>query len=226
MITSVQEERKIAEELGNSHTGTSLETPLHQDAFLLSDEQKIEEIQEYMKKIMYTLGLDLTDDSLKGTPYRIAKMYVKEIFAGLHPQKKPEIKVFENKYKYQEMLVEKRISYHSFCEHHFLPIIGKAHVGYISNGNVIGLSKINRIVKYYSQRPQVQERMTLQIANEIKNALNTEDVAVVTEGQHLCVVTRGIEDDSSSTVTAEYSGQFKELNVRDEFLRYITQDLM
>ena len=226
MITSIQEERKIAEELGNSHTGTSLETPLHQDAFLLSDEQKIEEIQEYMKKIMYTLGLDLTDDSLKGTPYRIAKMYVKEIFAGLHPQKKPEIKVFENKYKYQEMLVEKRISYHSFCEHHFLPIIGKAHVGYISNGNVIGLSKINRIVKYYSQRPQVQERMTLQIANEIKNALNTEDVAVVTEGQHLCVVTRGIEDDSSSTVTAEYSGQFKELNVRDEFLRYITQDLM
>ena len=226
MITSIQEERKIAEELGNSHTGTSLETPLHQDAFLLSDEQKIEEIQEYMKKIMYTLGLDLTDDSLKGTPYRIAKMYVKEIFAGLHPQKKPEIKVFENKYKYQEMLVEKRISYHSFCEHHFLPIIGKAHVGYISNGKVIGLSKINRIVKYYSQRPQVQERMTLQIANEIKNALNTEDVAVVTEGQHLCVVTRGIEDDSSSTVTAEYSGQFKELNVRDEFLRYITQDLM
>lgn len=226
MITSVQEEREMAEEIGNSHTGTSLETPLHQDAFLLSDEQKIEEIQEYMKKIMYTLGLDLTDDSLKGTPYRIAKMYVKEIFAGLHPQKKPEIKVFENKYKYQEMLVEKRISYHSFCEHHFLPIIGKAHVGYISNGNVIGLSKINRIVKYYSQRPQVQERMTLQIANEIKNALNTEDVAVVTEGQHLCVVTRGVEDDSSSTVTAEYSGQFKKLTVRDEFLRYITQDLM
>jgi len=167
------------------------------------------------------MGLDLTDDSLQGTPHRVAKMFIKEIFYGLNPANKPKVSVFENKFKYGEMLVEKNINMNSTCEHHFLPIVGKAHVAYFSNGQVIGLSKINRIVDYFARRPQVQERLTVQIANELKKILNTDDVAVVIDAKHLCVSSRGIQDESSSTVTAEYSGKYKDVSVREEFLKYL-----
>ena len=196
-------------------------TPIRQDAFEQSDEKKIEIIADYVKGILHTLGLDLNDDSLKNTPHRVAKMYVQEIFSGLNPANKPEMTLFENKYRYSQMLVEKDIAVYSTCEHHLVPIMGKAHVAYISNGEVIGLSKINRIVKYYSKRPQVQERLTRQIAEELKKTLKTEDVAVVIDAEHLCVVSRGVEDVNSSTVTAELSGQFKKEATRLEFLRYI-----
>jgi GTP cyclohydrolase I len=170
---------------------------------------------------METLGLDLTDDSLKGTPKRVAKMYVKEIFSGLNPANKPVMALFDNKYKYNEMLVEKNISFYSNCEHHFVPIMGKAHVAYISNGKVIGLSKLNRLVEYFAKRPQVQERLTMQIGKELQQILGTEDVAIVIDAKHLCVASRGVEDDTSSTVTAFYGGKFKEEKVKDEFLRYL-----
>jgi GTP cyclohydrolase I len=202
-----------------------IETPLRKDAFEKSDEEKIERIAEHFEAIMDTLGLDLDDDSLKGTPHRVAKMYVEEIFSGLKPANKPNIKVFDNKYKYGEMLIEKNITLYSACEHHFLPMIGKAHVGYISNGKVVGLSKINRIVNYYSKRPQVQERLTLQILEEMKNSLQTEDVAVVIESNHLCVCARGVNDYNSTTVTSEYSGKFKEEGARKEFLDHVRNDL-
>jgi GTP cyclohydrolase IA len=196
-------------------------TPIREDAFEKTEEQKIEIITDYVKGILHTLGMDLNDDSLKDTPKRVAKMYVQEIFSGLNPDNKPDIKLFENKYRYSQMLVEKDISVYSTCEHHLVPIMGKAHVAYISNGEVIGLSKINRIVKYYSKRPQVQERLTRQIAEELKRTLKTDDVAVVIDATHLCVVSRGVEDVNSSTVTAELSGQFKKDATRMEFLRYI-----
>jgi GTP cyclohydrolase I len=207
--------------IGDNHIGTSIETPLRSDAFEISDEEKIKLIENKFKEIMDVMGLDLIDDSLKGTPHRVAKMYIKEIFYGLNPQNKPKISVFDNKFKYGEMLVEKNINMNSTCEHHFLPIIGKAHVAYISNGEVIGLSKINRIVDFYARRPQVQERLTVQIANELKSILNTDDVAIVIDAKHMCVSSRGIQDESSSTVTAEYSGKFKERATRDEFLKYL-----
>ena len=206
------------DEIGDAHLMTSVETPMRSDAFDLSDDEKKEIIAKHFTSIMETLGLDLTDDSLKGTPKRVAKMFVQEIFAGLNPKNKPEVAVFDNKYKYSEMLVEKNIDVYSTCEHHFLPIVGQAHVAYISNGNVIGLSKINRIVQYYAKRPQVQERLAVQISKALQEALNTEDVAVLIEGKHLCVSSRGIEDTSSSTVTAEYTGKFKDVNTRNEFL--------
>lgn len=214
------------EEIGDAHLMSSVETPMRTDAFDLSDEEKKEIIAQHFTEIMNTLGLDLTDDSLKGTPDRVAKMFVQEIFAGLNPKNQPKVAVFENKYQYGEMLVEKNIDVYSTCEHHFLPIVGKAHVAYISNGNVIGLSKINRIVQYYSKRPQVQERLVVQISKALQEALNTEDVAVLIEGKHLCVSSRGIEDTSSSTVTSEYSGKFKDKAVRNEFLAYVRTDLM
>jgi GTP cyclohydrolase I len=191
------------------------------DAFAISDEEKIKIITKHFREIMHVLGLDLNDDSLSGTPTRVAKMYVKEIFSGLNPKNKPSIALFENKYRYKHMLVEKNITLYSNCEHHFVPIIGKAHVGYISSGKVIGLSKINRIVQYYAQRPQVQERLTRQIANELKSALETDDVAVVIDAVHMCVSSRGIKDVNSATVTAEYSGAFEDAAIRDEFLRYV-----
>ncbi len=210
------------EELGDEHVGTSLETPLREDAFEMDDELKMELIEKHFKDIMHILGLDLSDDSLRGTPKRVAKMYVKEIFSGLNPKNKPVAKLFENKYKYNEMLVEKNITFFSNCEHHFVPIYGKAHVAYISSGNVIGLSKINRIVQYFAKRPQVQERLTMQIGNELKEALGTEDVAVLIDANHMCVSSRGIQDVTSGTVTAFYSGKFeKEETSRDEFLRYV-----
>ena len=209
------------EHIGDNHVGTSLETPLRDDAFDLSDKEKMAIIEDRFRDIMETMGLDLTDDSLRGTPHRVAKMFVQEIFYGLNPENKPKISVFENKFKYGEMLVERNINLNSFCEHHFLPIVGKAHVAYISSGEVIGLSKINRIVDYFARRPQVQERLTVQIANELKKALKTNDVAVVIDAKHMCVSCRGIQDESSTTVTAEYSGKFKERATRDEFLKYI-----
>jgi len=207
--------------VGENHLLTGLETPIRPDAFDVSEDEKIRVIEQHFKQIMLTLGLDLEDDSLRGTPRRVAKMYVKEIFSGLNPENKPRISVFDNSYRYREMLVEKNIKVKSTCEHHFLPILGKAHVAYYSGGQVIGLSKLNRIVDYFARRPQVQERMTVQIAEELKKALNTDDVAVVIEASHHCVICRGIEDDGSTTLTSSYSGRFKEGDVREEFLRYL-----
>jgi GTP cyclohydrolase IA len=228
MSFNVLENKLSADEredlLGDLHVGTSYDTPLRKDAFDCSDEEKIKIISRHFREIMNTLGLDLNDDSLNGTPGRVAKMFVKEIFSGLNPRNKPAIALFENKYRYKQMLVEKNITLYSNCEHHFVPIIGKAHVAYISSGRVIGLSKLNRLVQYYSQRPQVQERLTVQIANELKSVLKTEDVAVVIDAVHLCVSSRGIKDTGSSTVTADYSGAFLETAKRDEFLRHITSN--
>ncbi|MEM1137668.1 MAG: GTP cyclohydrolase I FolE [Bacteroidota bacterium] len=212
---------ELIEQIGDEHVGSSHDTPLRKDAFELSDEEKMIKIEHHFREIMETMGLDLTDDSLNGTPQRVAKMYVKEIFSGLNPENLPNIKLFDNKYKYNEMLVEKDISFYSNCEHHFVPIFGKAHVAYISNGKVIGLSKINRIVQYFAKRPQVQERLTVQIAEMLKKVLQTEDIAVVIDAKHLCVSMRGIEDTSSSTVTAHYSGKFKNEHTKNEFLKYI-----
>ncbi|SEH96575.1 GTP cyclohydrolase I [Paenimyroides aquimaris] len=211
----------LHDEIGNNHIGTSDYTPLKANAFDISDDEKIELIKKDVENILNTLGMDLTDDSLKGTPNRVAKMFVKEIFGGLNPAKKPSSSTFDNKYKYGEMLVEKNIVVYSTCEHHLLPIVGRAHVAYISNGKVVGLSKMNRIVDYYAKRPQVQERLTIQIVEELKRVLNTQDVACVIDAKHLCVNSRGIRDIESSTVTAEYSGAFKNENTRKEFLNYI-----
>ena len=208
--------------IGDNHVATSLETPMREDAFLLSDEQKMVLIENKFRDIMNILGLDLTDDSLNGTPHRVAKMYVKEIFSGLSPENKPNISVFDNKFRYGEMLVEKNINMNSTCEHHFLPIVGKAHVAYVSSGQVIGLSKINRVVDYFARRPQVQERLTVQIANELKHILKTEDVAVIIDAKHLCVSSRGIQDEGSSTITAEYGGVFKDQLRKEEFLKYLS----
>lgn len=205
--------------IGDNHVMTNRETPMVSDAFEKTDDEKIEIIQEHFKGIMETLGLDLSDDSLKGTPHRVAKMYVKELFSGLNPQNKPSISIFENKYQYSKMLVEKNISFDSSCEHHFLPMRGKVHIGYISSGKVVGLSKMNRIVQYYGKRPQVQERLTIQILNELQSALKTESVIVVVDAEHLCVSTRGVKDHSSSTVTLEYGGEFLDDKQRDSFMK-------
>lgn len=207
----------MLDQMGDMHVATNRDTPLRDDAFALSDEQKIDLIEERMYDILDILGLDLTDDSLSGTPRRVAKMYVKEIFKGLHPDNMPEITLFENKFGYGHMLVERDITLKSYCEHHLVPILGKVHVGYISNGYVIGLSKINRLVDYYARRPQVQERMTEQIAEALKKALKTDDVAVVVDADHFCVSTRGIQDQHSSTVTSHFSGKFADMQTRNEF---------
>jgi GTP cyclohydrolase I len=220
----LEKQLKAIEAIGDDHIGASLETPLRADAFELSDIEKIALIQKDVRSIMNTLGLDLTDDSLKGTPTRVAKMFVNEIFGGLHPDRKPKASTFENKYKYNEMLVEKNITLYSTCEHHLLPIVGRAHIAYISNGTVVGLSKMNRIVDYYAKRPQVQERLTLQIVKELQEVLNTDDVACVIDAKHLCVNSRGIRDIDSSTVTSEFGGKFKNHETRREFLDYIKFD--
>ena len=210
--------------IGDEHIGTSSNTPMRSDAFELSQDEKIDIIQDDVRHILETLGLDLSDDSLKGTPKRVAKMFVNELFGGLDPDNKPNASTFENKYKYGEMLVEKNITVYSTCEHHLLPIVGKAHVAYISNGTVVGLSKMNRIVDYFAKRPQVQERLTMQIVKELQDVLNTEDVACVIDAKHLCVNSRGIKDVESSTVTSEFGGKFKEKETRREFLDYIQLD--
>lgn len=222
ILLSVQETEISLEDLiGDEHIGTSADTPLRADAFDMDDITKMRKIEEHFREIMNVLGLDLTDDSLKGTPKRVAKMYVQEIFSGLNPKNKPQIALFENKYKYKEMLVEKDITFYSNCEHHFVPIFGKAHVAYISNGQVIGLSKINRVVQYFARRPQVQERLTIQIAEELKRVLNTEDVAVVIDAVHLCVSSRGVQDNDSKTVTSHFGGKFNDEASRREFFTYI-----
>ncbi|MDO8999868.1 MAG: GTP cyclohydrolase I FolE [Bacteroidota bacterium] len=221
MIEDVLTE-KLLSEINEEHFSSSLDTPMREGAFNLNDTQKIKIIAEHFKQIMHTLGLDLTDDSLKDTPLRVAKMYVKEAFSGLNPANKPQAALFDNKYQYNEMLVEKNITLYSYCEHHFVPIIGKVHVAYISSNNkVIGLSKINRIVEYFAKRPQVQERLTNQIANELKMALNSEHVAVVIDAVHLCVSSRGIKDTNSTTITSYYSGKFQEEKLKMEFLALI-----
>ena len=212
---------ELEELLGDQHVSSSDDTPLRNDAFDITDEEKIRIISSHFREIMNTLGLDLNDDSLKGTPRRVAKMFVKEIFSGLNPKNKPAIALFENKYRYDQMLVEKNITLYSNCEHHFVPIVGKAHIAYISSGKIIGLSKLNRLVQYFSQRPQVQERLTMQIANELKTILETESVAIVIDAVHLCVSSRGVQDTNSSTVTTYYSGKFKQEDIKNEFLALI-----
>ncbi len=219
--TEIKDQQFKQEDMGDNHASFSMETPLRDDAFALDDELKIELIEKHFKEIMLILGLDLNDDSLSGTPHRVAKMYVTEMFKGLDPKNMPAAKLFENRYQYKNMLLEKNISFHSVCEHHFVPIIGKAHVAYIPNGKVVGLSKLNRIVRYFAQRPQVQERMTVQIANMLKEALNTDDVAVIIEADHMCVAMRGVQDVTSSTVTSDYSGKFLDMKTREEFIKMI-----
>ncbi len=210
---------------GDNHVASSAETPMRDDAFDLDDDEKIARIEDNFREILETMGLDLTDDSLKGTPHRVAKMFIKEKFKGLDPKNKPEMRAFENNYQYNQMIVEKNITLNSSCEHHFVPIIGKAHVAYISSGKVVGLSKLNRIVDYYARRPQVQERLTRQVAEELRSSLKTEDVAVIIEAKHLCISSRGIEDVSSTTVTAEYLGAFKIENKKRELFDYIKMEL-
>ena len=210
-----------AEDIGDDHLFTSLETPMKPDAFEMSNDEKKQRISTLFSEIMDVLGLDLTDDSLKGTPNRVAKMYVEEIFSGLDPKNKPKVALFDNKYQYNQMLVEKNITFYSNCEHHFVPIIGKAHIAYKSSGKVIGLSKINRIVQYYAKRPQVQERLTNQIANELKTVLETEDVAVIIDAKHLCVSSRGVKDDTSATVTTYFGGEFNNASKISELQNYL-----
>lgn len=211
----------LIEEVGDTALRPCIETPLRADAFSRDDETKITAIADHFRQIMNLLGLDLDDDSLKGTPHRVAKMYVKEIFSGLNPANKPSISLFDNQYHYREMLLEKNITVYSYCEHHFVPIIGKAHVAYIPGKKVIGLSKLNRLVQYYSKRPQVQERLTEQIAQSLRESLDTPDVAVMIDATHLCVASRGVQDVNSSTVTSHFSGKFKDEAVRNELLRYL-----
>lgn len=208
-------------DIGDDHLFTGLETPMKPNAFNISDSEKKQRIALLFKEIMDVMGLDLSDDSLRGTPERVAKMYVDEIYSGLNPANKPKIALFDNKYRYNQMLVEKNITFYSNCEHHFVPIIGKAHVAYISSGKVIGLSKLNRIVQYYAKRPQVQERLTNQIAEDLKHILGTEDVAVIIDAKHLCVSSRGIKDESSATVTSFYGGQFNTVAKIAELQNYL-----
>ncbi|MDV7188093.1 GTP cyclohydrolase I FolE [Lutibacter sp. TH_r2] len=212
------------DEIGDNHVGTSAKTPLRADAFDISDEEKRNRIEKSVLDILDTLGMDLEDDSIQGTPRRVAKAFVNELFGGLNPANKPKLSTFENNYKYGEMLVEKNIVVYSTCEHHLLPIVGRAHVAYISNGNVIGLSKMNRIVDYFAKRPQVQERLTMQVVQALQEAMGTKDVACVIDAKHLCVNSRGIKDIDSSTVTSEFGGKFKDPQVKREFLDYIKMD--
>lgn len=212
------------DEIGENHVSTSAKNPIRPDAFDISNEEKIAKIEESVKDILHTLGMDLTDDSMQGTPKRVAKAFINEMFMGLDPKNMPKASTFDNNYNYGEMLVEKNIVVYSTCEHHLLPIIGRAHVAYISDGKVIGLSKMNRIVEYYAKRPQVQERLTMQIVQAMQEALGTQDVACVIDAKHLCVNSRGIKDIESSTVTSEFGGKFKEKETKKEFLQYLQMD--
>ncbi len=218
---NIQPIRPLHEEFDDDHQLTSWNTPMREDAFELSDDEKVEQIETRFREIMEILGLDLTDDSLQGTPRRVAKMYVKEVFSGLNPKNRPVAKLFENKYKYDQMLVEKEITFYSHCEHHFVPIYGKAHVAYFSSGKVIGLSKINRIVQYFAKRPQVQERLTVQIGKELQRILATDHVGIVMDANHMCVASRGVGDTNSKTGTAFFGGRFADENTKREFLNYI-----
>ena len=208
-------------DIEEDYTNFPVKTSNTSDESLLNDDEKIKVIAGHFKEIMKILGLDLNDDSLKDTPQPVAKMYVKEVFSGLNPRNEPPVTLFENKYQYNKMLVEKGITLYSYCEQHFVPIIGKAHVAYISKGKVIGLSKINRLVQFYANRPQVQERLTNEVAEGLKKAIGTEDVAVLIDAVHLCVSSRGIKDTGSSTVTGCYSGKFLNEEIKNEFLLLI-----
>ncbi|MDZ4840513.1 MAG: GTP cyclohydrolase I FolE [Bacteroidota bacterium] len=216
--TQDNNQEELHDEIGDGHILTSMETPLRADAFALDDDTKVEMIQKHFKEIMHILGLDLTDDSLKGTPARVAKMYVKEVFSGLNPTNKPKISLFENKYHYKEMVVVKDITFYTMCEHHFVPFFGKAHVAYIPNGKVAGLSKVNRLVQFLAKRPQVQERLTMQIAQEISDTFHIGDVAVLLDAQHLCVSSRGVQDVNSSTITSRFLGIFNKEDIKNQFL--------
>jgi len=227
LLTTPLKEEKLAvdnlliEEMGDEHKASSVETPLRADAFDISDEEKIAAIEPHFKAIMEILGMDLRDDSLRGTPLRVAKMYVKELFQGLNPANMPSMTLFENKFQYNEMLVEKNINFYTNCEHHFVPFFGKAHVAYISSGKVIGLSKLNRLVEYFSKRPQVQERLTMQVGKALQTVLQTQDVAIMMDAKHLCVSSRGVKDDSSNTLTTFFGGKFQEEQTKMEFLKYV-----
>ena len=227
MLTTQLKEEKISlselliEEMGDQHKASSVETPLRADAFEKTDEEKIAAIEPHFKAIMEILGMDLRDDSLRGTPLRVAKMYVKELFQGLNPANMPSMTLFENKFQYNEMLVEKNINFYTNCEHHFVPFFGKAHVAYISSGKVIGLSKLNRLVEYFSKRPQVQERLTMQVGKALQTVLQTQDVAVMMDAKHLCVSSRGVKDDSSNTITTFFGGKFQDEKTKMEFLQYV-----
>ena len=210
-----------SDEIGENHLFTTIETPIRADAFKIDDDLKIELIEKNFREIMHILGMDLNDESLKDTPRRVAKMYVKEVFSGLNPENKPKATAFTNNFKFKEMLVEKDITIYSYCEHHLVPIYGKAHIAYFPNGHVIGLSKLNRIAQYYAKRPQVQERLTIQIANELKETLGTEDVAVIVDANHMCVASRGVNDVNSSTITSSFHGKFLNESVRSELLKYV-----
>lgn len=211
----------IIEEMGDEHKASSVDTPLRSDAFDKTDDEKIAAIEPHFRAIMEILGMDLRDDSLRGTPLRVAKMYVKELFQGLNPANMPSMTLFENKFQYNEMLVEKNINFYTNCEHHFVPFFGKAHVAYISSGKVIGLSKLNRLVEYFSKRPQVQERLTMQIGKALQTVLQTQDVAVMMDAKHLCVSSRGVKDDSSNTITSFFGGKYQDEKTKLEFLKYI-----
>lgn len=185
----------------------------------LSDEEKIKKISEKFEEIMQILGLDLSNDSLGESPKRVAKMYVQEVFRGLKTENFPKITVIENEMLYDQMVVVKEIGVVSVCEHHFVTIHGVAHVAYIPSHGVVGLSKINRIVDYFSRRPQVQERLTKQIADCLVHILKTEDVAVYIRAKHFCVISRGVEDVNSETITTDLRGAFKHNSeTRSEFL--------
>jgi GTP cyclohydrolase IA len=218
---NIQPIKPVDDEMADDHVLSSFETPLREDAFDLDDDEKIVRIEKHFREIMHILGLDLNDDSLNGTPRRVAKMYVKEVFSGLNPKNRPHARLFENKYNYDQMLVEKDITFYSHCEHHFVPIYGKVHVAYFSNGKVIGLSKINRIVQYFAKRQQVQERLTVQIGKEMERVLKTGDIGVVIDANHMCVASRGVGDTNSKTGTAYFTGKFNDENIRREFLNYI-----
>ena len=207
--------------IDQDHKNFSIETPLRDDAFEMSDDEKISIIQKNVNEILTTLGMDMSDDSLKGTPKRVAKAYVKELFGGLNPKNLPTSSTFDNKYQYGEMLVEKNITVFSTCEHHLLPIYGKAHVAYFAQDRVVGLSKMNRIVDYYSKRPQVQERLNIQIVKALQKILKTDDVACIIDAKHMCVNSRGIRHIDCSTVTGEFGGKFKDKLTKREFLDYI-----
>ena len=227
LLTTQLKEEKLAidnlliEEMGDQHKASSVDTPLRADAFDKTDEEKIAAIEPHFRAIMEILGMDLRDDSLRGTPLRVAKMYVKELFQGLNPANMPSMTLFENKFQYNEMLVEKNINFYTNCEHHFVPFFGKAHVAYISSGKVIGLSKLNRLVEYFSKRPQVQERLTMQVGKALQTVLQTQDVAIMMDAKHLCVSSRGVKDDSSNTITTFFGGKFQEEQTKMEFLKYI-----
>lgn len=211
----------LMNKIDKANIDTNINTAIQSDSFLLTDEEKIKRISVHFKEIMCILGMNPDDESLKKTPQRVAKMYVKEIFSGLNPFNKPALTLFDNNYKYGEMVIEKNITLYSYCEHHFVPIIGKAHVAYIPNGKVIGLSKINRLVQYYAKRPQVQERLTIQIVGALKDVLHSADVAIIIDAVHHCVSCRGVKDTNSSTTTSHYSGKFKQDTKKIEFISFI-----